>query len=808
MHRRMKQCLLLVILGILISRSSLLGQSVLRIVDSGTKLALAGVRVECINSGKVFLSDEQGNVPLTKNETGCTPLRITHVGYEPVVVQRDSVAALQTVYLTPSAFVLDDLVVAATRWQHSKESLPIRVATIAKKDVQLYQPQTSADMLGIQGHVFVQKSQQGGGSPMVRGFAANRLLIVVDGVRMNNAIFRGGNLHNVLNIDPFTLQQTEVLFGSNSVMYGSDAIGGVLHFQTLAPHFSNDSLPVVKAEAVLQTATANREQTGHLRLSLGRKKWAWVGSVSHWDFGDLRQGRFGPDDYLKPFEVKRIAGRDSVLTLANPLIQTPSGYQQLNTSHKLGFRPSETLALTYALYYSQTSSFGRYDRHNRLRNGLPRYAEWDYGPQTWLMNVLTLDLSRTTRLYDQATLRVAHQQFGESRIERNLHDPIRFTQKESVQALSLSYDLRKEFSTQTVAYYGLEGLDNRVHSTGSRTPIETGTRSAAQARYPQADWRVGAAYLTVEHTVGPRLNLQAGMRYSLFDLKAQYDTTFLPLPVVSSVNRYSAFSASAGGVYTSESGWKVAVQLSRAFRAPNVDDIGKVFDSEPNAVTVPNPSLRPEYAYSADIRIEKKFGTRITGVVNAYHTRLEGAMVRRNFTLNGLDQVLYQGVLSRVQAIQNAAQTRVTGVEWEARLRLVSGWTFIGQATLQKGTEEMDDGSSGPSRHAIPSFGSLRLSYERSRLQAVLYFLYQGEIRSERLAIEERAKREIYAQDAQALSYAPAWQTLNLKFSYAVTSWASLQAGMENVLDRRYRPYSSGISAAGRNVTLSLRTTL
>jgi hemoglobin/transferrin/lactoferrin receptor protein len=95
-------------------------------------------------------------------------------------------------------------------------------------------PQTSADLLANSGHVFVQKSQLGGGSPMIRGFSTNRVLITVDGIRLNNAIFRGGNVHNVISINPFNIEKTEIILGSGSVIYGSDAIGGVMNFYTTA----------------------------------------------------------------------------------------------------------------------------------------------------------------------------------------------------------------------------------------------------------------------------------------------------------------------------------------------------------------------------------------------------------------------------------------------------------------------------------------------------------------------------------------------------------------------------------------------
>ena len=86
----------------------------------------------------------------------------------------------------------------------------------------------------------IQKSQLGGGSPIIRGFEANRVLLVVDGVRMNNAIYRSGHLQNALTVDANALEIVEVVFGPSSTIYGSDALGGVVHFYTKKPEFSKN----------------------------------------------------------------------------------------------------------------------------------------------------------------------------------------------------------------------------------------------------------------------------------------------------------------------------------------------------------------------------------------------------------------------------------------------------------------------------------------------------------------------------------------------------------------------------------------
>ena len=184
---------------------------------------------------------------------------------------------------------------------------------------------------------------------------------------------------------------------------------------------------------------------------------------------------------------------------------------------------------------------------------------------------------------------------------------------------------------------------------------------------------------------------------------------------------------------------------------------------------------------------------------------LDDALVRRNFTLSGLDSINYDGELSQVQAIQNAASANVHGFEAGVEIRLPFGFGLQSRFNYQDGEEELDDGSTAPLRHAAPWFGDTHLTCSRNRFKADLYGIYNGEISYEDLAPEERGKDYIYAIDADGNPYSPAWYTLNLKATYFFTGSLKMSLGLENLTDRRYRPYSSGISAPGRNFIVSLQ---
>lgn len=778
----------------------------IRILDAESEEPIEGVTLSSEEPKAFALSDLYGRAEISDFK-GAQEIHLRFLGYESKVLSYQAlVDSVSTVYLQAGNLELDEVVISARRWRQNAGAVPYQITAIKPKEAALQNPQTAADLLNVSGKVFVQKSQQGGGSPMIRGYAANRLLYSVDGVRMNTAIFRSGNLQNVINLDPFITERTEVLFGPSSVMYGSDAIGGVMNFQSYEPQFSINDQTEFGGRFKSRYATANQEKTAHLDLNLGLKKWAFLTSISHWDFDDLQQGSHGPDDYLKKIYVDRENGEDRIVAQDNDRLQRPSAYSQLNLMQKVRFKASEQLEATYAFHLSETSTYGRYDRHNRFRNGLPRYGEWSYGPQRWMMNLLSIESTHQNRFYDQAVFKIAHQQFEESRISRNLYASDREIREENVSALSLNLDLNKKLSGINQLFYGVELIQNDVDSKGKIENLSNGSLSQGSSRYPNSIWRSAALYLGDEHQLTEKHTLSVGLRYNYFDLEADFSNNlpFYPLPFREADLQNDALSGSLGWVYRPNAKWIIRSNLSTAFRAPNVDDIGKIFDSEPGAVVVPNPDLQAETAYNLDLGIAKVMDDWLKVELSGFYSILENAMVRRASVFNGFDSINYEGIQSEVLAIQNAARAEVYGVQGSFEIKFLKHFSFSNDLNIQWGEEETDDGTISPSRHVAPFFGISRIDYERKSWQVQFSAQYQGERKFEELAISERSKTEIYALNGDGNPYSPAWLTLNLKFRYQIIETLEVGGGIENLTDLRYRPYSSGISAPGRNFILSL----
>jgi len=787
--------------------SAVLKSQQVTVLDADNGDVISNVAIYNVDKSKVALTDFDGFFDISifsKNER----IILRHLSYELVKTSRSQIRKQgNKVFLIMRPEQLDEVVMSVSKWEQQKKDIPNKIATIAAREIAFTAPQTSADVLQSTGKVFVQKSQLGGGSPMIRGFSTNRLVLSVDGVRMNNAIFRGGNLQNVISIDPFTLKNTEIIFGPGSVIYGSDAIGGVMNFYTQIPELSDTDSLRINGGVNYRFSSANSENTVHAKVGLGKKKWAALTSFTYNNFQDLVMGSRGPDSYLRNSFVRTVNGVDELVANENPRKQVSTGYDQLNFMQKVRFKPNAKWDVRTGIFYSETSDYSRYDRLIRPssdESGL-RSAEWFYGPQKWFMGNIQVNKKGNGKGYDGLKLTTAYQRFEESRNNRDFQDVSLNTTKEKVDAFNVNIDFENKKKGDFRLYYGAEYIFNRVYSEAINKNIVTDMILDAPTRYPDgSSWQSLAGYANSEYRAKPNFTLMSGLRYSHVWIDAIFDQTFYSFPFDDANLSTGALTGSVGFSWFPKSDVQVTFNGSTGFRAPNIDDVGKIFDSEPGAIVVPNPNLEPEYAYNVELGIQKNFGDKLVLKGATYYTYLVDALVRRDFSFNGNDELIYQGELSRVQAIQNAAKAYVYGFEFGMEAFLSDHWSLSSNLTITEGIEEEANGTDTPARHAAPTFGDFHVRWKNQKLRANVFLNYNGEIAFNDLAVTEISKDFMYAADRNGNPYSPSWYTLNFRSQYTFVKNLITSLNLENITNQRYRTYSSGISAPGINLILGI----
>lgn len=705
-----------------------------------------------------------------------------------------------TVKLKESIFDINEVVVSASSWEQNKSEVPNRISVISKNTILFSNSQTSADLLKLSGEVFIQKSQLGGGSPMIRGFSANRVLLVVDGVRMNNAIYRSGNLQNVISLDANSIENSEIIFGPGSVIYGSDALGGVMDFHTLRPRFSDTSKLIFSAKAMMRFSSANNEKTGHVDFNLASKRFASLTAITFSDYGDLKMGTHGNDSYIRPEYVDIINGTDVVIKNPDFNIQKQSAYNQINFIQKFRFKPTDKWELNYGFYYSQTSDVPRYDRLIQYSDNVLKYSEWYYGPQEWMMNSLNIKYTGKTKLFDQIRFISAYQDYTESRHDRRFRDDELTSRTENVKVLTNNLDFEKKINPKSFLFYGTDVYYNKIFSQGYITDLSTDIESSTFSRYPDESLYMSfSGYLSYKNNINKKLTLNTGIRYSKVLAFAELDTVYFDFPFESLELNTGAVNGSLGFVFKPDT-WQFSLNASSGFRAPNIDDLAKIFDSEPGSVVVPNDELKPEIAYNLDIGILKRIKDKVQIDGAIYYTYLDNALIRSDYTFNGMDSIIYDGEMSKVQAVVNADNAIIYGFQIALNAEISNSFSLKSNFNYTQGK----DSDNKPLRHVAPAFGSTHLIFKSEKLKVDLSGEYNSEISFENLADTERSKPYIYAVDSNGDPFSPSWYTFNFNLTYQLNKNFRLQGGVENILDVRYRPYSSGIVAPGRNFIFSL----
>lgn len=708
-------------------------------------------------------------------------------------------------HITTDTLQLQEVVVSASKFREFKRRLPYQIESIAASEIAFRNAQTSADVLAQSGQVFVQKSQAGGGSPVLRGFETNRILLVVDGVRMNNAIFRAGHLQNVLRVDQNMLEGVEILYGPSSVVYGSDALGGVIHFKSKMPTLSTSTSTRFATSLLTRYASVNNEFTNHISVDIGGQKFGSLTSFTASDFGDVRQGAQRRDEYpdfgKRPDYVVRENGKDVIKANPNPNVQKGTGYKQYDFLQKFLYKSSDRVQHVLNIQYSNSSDVPRYDRLTQLRNGKLRYGDWYYGPEKRLLTSYQLRMLGT-KLYDELVVTAAYQAIQESRHSRSLGSSSLKSQVEKVDVYSLNTDAQKRLGAHTLRY-GMEYAHNDVASRATNTNITDGSQKPADTRYPDGgntmDWL--AVYLTDQWNLTEAVVLNAGARLNQVNLSSKFvSKEFFPFPFDEAKQANTALTGNLGLVWAPLGSSKLSLLGSTGFRAPNVDDIGKVFDSQPGLIVVPNPDLKPEYAYNLEFSVEQWIGKAVRLNSTVYRTLLRDAISLAPYSFNGQGTLVYDGQPSQVTANQNAQQAHVQGVSLEANVYWSTQWRLQASYTATQGRVEEDNGNETPLDHIPPAYGKASLQWQQQKWKVEAFALYNGWKRIE----DYRLKTEDNEASATPEG-TPAWYTLNIRSSWAITSYLTIQGAVENILDTNYRTFASGVSAPGRNFIIALR---
>jgi hemoglobin/transferrin/lactoferrin receptor protein len=757
---------------------------------------LIGVNVVSDSKSFIESTDLDGVVVFPQNFPIDETLTFTYLSYKDVKITLNELfQRYEILKMEFDAEALSEVVVIG-RNQKVKDNTLLPLEIITSKDIAFSEAQTPADLLEKEASVFIQKSQMGGGSPVVRGFEANKVLLVIDGVRMNNAIYRGGHLQNAITIDEQLLGRAEVLYGPGSILYGSDAIGGVLHFRTMTPPRKEEF--DIDGDFMLRYASASQEKTIHYHANYGSGKWAGLVGYTYSDYGDLTSGKNyldGFPDFGKRSEfVITDENGDRIQENLSPENQIGTAYSQQDFFHKLRYIANDKLQFTLNTQYSTSSDVPRYDALTERNADGFRFAEWFYGPQNRLLISPSMELELDNFFFDEMFVIASAQKIDEDRTLRRFGATKREENFEDLWVYGLTVDFNRAVVTNQSVSYGVDWQHNNLSSTSSDNTF---------TRYPSGrnSMSIFGVYSKYEYNFGKTLNIQAGTRYTYAQTNVSFlESNFFAWPdfFIDGVTNSNSNLSFLGGLYFKKGGLKMNLIGGTAFRSPNIDDLAKTRVNA-NEISVPNTNLRPEKTWNVEWGSSYKLKN-ISLKASVFYTQLRDAIVRENFTLpDGSNNYVIDGQSLQVVANVNANTAKVYGISASTEIRFTDKLTSNLSYNYIQGRSFDIAEVETPLGHIPPTYGRASLSYESDKFKTQFVWRFNGE-----KPIEEFGG-SVDNPELATSEGTPGWNTYNLYSNYKLTKDMQLQFGIENLLDIHYRPFASGVSAPGRNFIVSVR---
>ena len=775
---------------------------------------------------KSTISDFDGVVDLSNFDAN-EIINFSHISY--TIVSIIKLEITPTLYLYSNSDELSEVVLSVSRSKEKKDRIAVKIAVITQKQIQKLAPQTSADLLAATPGLRVQKSQGGGGSLVIRGFEANRVLLVVDNVRMNNAIYRSGHLQNVISISPYSLSRTEVVFGPSSVIYGSDALGGVVHFYTKTPKINAEKL--FKGNTNSRYSSVNNEFTQSVGAEFSLKKWGSHTAVSISDFSDSKMGKNRKHGYgnwgLVPFysDNNDVVFNNDPVYNEKPYLQKNTGYNQIDLLQKINIKIAEKNNLIFNFQFSESSNINRFDKLTELKNGSLKFAEWYYGPQKRMFLSTQYQFNPDYKWLKEGTLTAAFQKIKESRIKRKYNNYERTYQKEKVHVFSLNADFKIPLAKKRDLSYGVEFTYNDVFSNAygeilnvvDNQIIGVDNQTIVQSRYPDggSSYATSATYANYRQDINSKMTLNTGARFTYTSLKAGFvDQTYISLPETNLKLDNSSFTANLGLTYRATKLTRLNMVVSSGFRSPNIDDVGKIREKS-GLLTVPNINLKPEFAYNGEFGITKFIKNKRNQIsINGFYTLIKDYISRASFAVENdtstldEDTVVYDGEIVNTIANVNGDDAYIFGGTIDFTVNPIRNIFFKGNATITKGKTK--------NNIALPSisplFSSLSLEYNKGKVNASISYKFtskknaadyspNGEDNLEQSPLFD--PNPLIADDEYYVG-TPSWSILNTSIQYQVNKTLGLQVGVDNIFDIHYKEFASGINSPGRNVKTSL----
>lgn len=645
---------------------------------------------------------------------------------------------------------LNEVIVTATRQKSSPNNLPYSLNKITATDIHNYSFRTTPEALSGATGIFVQKTNLGGGSPFIRALTGNQNLLLIDGIRMNNSTYRYGPNQYMNTIDLFSISSIEVVQGSGSVQYGSDAMGGVIQVFSKSGNFSQK--PKWDLGLIGKMVSADMEYSGRAEVGYQSKKFNLIAGMTTRKFGDL-------------------IGGDTTG------IQTPSGYKEQAYHFKANWQLNNKILVTLASEQTIQKDVPLYHKVK-----LENYKYYTFSPQTYHLNYIRLELNNGTKLFNKIITTASYQSTNEQRNYLKNGNSNRFEEIDRVKTIGLTTEIDSKLNRNWTAISGIEWYHDQVYSSKEQINISTAQKLKMRGLYPDNATSSNFSLYSLHQFIIGKFQLNTGLRYNSFAVKMK-DTAAGVNQLGEVTIRPSSFVGNIALLYHIIPNHSIYASFNTGYRAPNVDDMGSLglvdFRYE-----IPAYGLKPEKTYNTEIgyKIESK---KIRASIALFYMHLKDLVNR--VQIPGQQIVGYN-----VYVKENNQESYVRGSEIELAYKLSNQLEFVSGVSYTFGQNITKN---EPMRRVPPFNGRILLKYSKQSWNIFLEDQFAG--KQTRLAQGDKDDNRI------PVGGTPEWNVINLYSSVQLKS-IQIQLGLGNIMNTNYRTHGSGINSIGRNFNCSI----
>jgi outer membrane cobalamin receptor len=635
------------------------------------------------------------------------------------------------------------VVITATRTKQSLEQTNAAVSLINRKQIYQQGSRSVPEMLMNLAGVWMQKTGHAGGSPFLRGLTGNQVLLMTDGIRLNNATYRYGPNQYLSSIDPFTVQRAEVVRGVAGTLYGSDAIGGVVNVITSEPRFVSGK-GEVHGNVTAKWMSRDMEKTISSTLSYNSQRISFEATGTYSDFGDIYAG--------------------------NGKKQTPTSYDQGSFYSKLKYKINQNQVLTASFQQLAQQDVDLYDQVTQRG-----FAISKIDPQKRQLAYVRWESKMRSAIADEARVTLSRQVSTERRVRQRNNSLVTNYEYDQVVTIGAQAELEKKISDRWKMINGIDIYDDQVESSAFDA---TNGSAIKPKRGLYADGSSMFAFSLFSHyqLKFGRFIFNGGLRANKYKVNIP-DTLFGNVAL-----KPFALALDAGAMYHITDSWKLTAAISTGYRTPNVNDLSS-FGRFDFGTEVPSPNLEPEKSFNKEIgikRVTEKTYFHLTG----YHNKLTDLIDRVRSTYEGDSLINGDKVFTKA----NVGNAVIYGFELEFYSWIGKSFRVLSHLTYTYGQNKT---ANEALRRIPPVFGKLTGEYHKGNLFLALDWIGAGE--QDRLSSGDKADHRINPKGT------PGWGIVSARAGYNYR-FMSVESGIENIMDQLYRMHGSGIDGYGRHL--------